>query len=56
MYVGFILMGVVLITGGLGYYQEATSSAIMESFKNLVPQVGTDTCHHIEQGSHLANF
>ena len=41
MYVGIILICVVTITGSLGYYQEAASSKIIESFKNMVPQVIT---------------
>ncbi|KAH9501688.1 Sodium/potassium-transporting ATPase subunit alpha-1, partial [Dermatophagoides farinae] len=37
-YLGVVLAFVVIITGVFSYYQEAKSSAIMESFKNLVPQ------------------
>ena len=40
MYLGIVLTAVVLVTGCFAYYQEAKSSSIMESFKNLVPQVG----------------
>lgn len=36
-----MLAVVVIITGIFSYYQEAKSSAIMESFKNLVPQYAT---------------
>lgn len=36
-----MLAVVVIITGCFSYYQEAKSSAIMESFKNLVPQYAT---------------
>ncbi len=36
-----MLAGVVIITGCFSYYQDAKSSAIMESFKNLVPQFAT---------------
>ncbi len=36
-----MLVGVVVITGCFSYYQDAKSSAIMESFKNLVPQFAT---------------
>ena len=36
-----MLSAVVIITGCFSYYQEAKSSAIMESFKNLVPQYAT---------------
>ena len=41
MYLGIVLAGVVIITGCFSYYQEAKSSAIMESFKNMVPQYAT---------------
>lgn len=34
-----MLAAVVIITGCFSYYQEAKSSKIMESFKNMVPQV-----------------
>jgi len=33
------LTGVVVITGCFSYYQEAKSSRIMESFKDMIPQV-----------------
>lgn len=36
-----MLAVVVIITGCFSYYQESKSSAIMESFKNLVPQYAT---------------
>ena len=38
MYLGIVLTGVVVVTGVFSYYQEAKSSKIMESFKNMVPQ------------------
>ncbi|EPY88987.1 sodium/potassium-transporting ATPase subunit alpha-2 precursor, partial [Camelus ferus] len=38
LYLGIVLAVVVVITGCFSYYQEAKSSKIMESFKNLVPQ------------------
>ncbi|KAL2102808.1 hypothetical protein ACEWY4_001976 [Coilia grayii] len=38
LYLGITLSAVVIITGCFSYYQEAKSSKIMESFKNLVPQ------------------
>jgi len=38
LYLGVVLTTVVVITGVFSYYQEAKSSAIMDSFKNLVPQ------------------
>jgi len=34
-----VLTTVVIVTGCFSYYQEAKSSRIMESFKNMVPQV-----------------
>ena len=40
LYLGIVLTVVVIITGCFSYYQEAKSSKIMESFKNMVPQVG----------------
>lgn len=39
LYLGIVLSAVVIITGCFSYYQEAKSSKIMESFKNMVPQV-----------------
>ncbi|XP_045626278.1 sodium/potassium-transporting ATPase subunit alpha [Procambarus clarkii] len=41
LYLGVALLGVVIITGIFSYYQEAKSSAIMESFKKMVPQYAT---------------
>ena len=38
LYLGVVLTLVVTVTGIFSYYQEAKSAAIMESFKNLVPQ------------------
>ncbi|XP_006168897.1 sodium/potassium-transporting ATPase subunit alpha-4 isoform X1 [Tupaia chinensis] len=38
MYLGLVLAFVVIITGCFSYSQEAKSSRIMESFKNMVPQ------------------
>ncbi|XP_077616252.1 sodium/potassium-transporting ATPase subunit alpha-4 isoform X2 [Crocuta crocuta] len=38
LYLGIVLAVVVIITGCFSYYQEAKSSKIMESFKNMVPQ------------------
>merc|ERR1712168_1259667 len=37
-YLGIVLTLVVTVTGIFSYYQESKSAAIMESFKNLVPQ------------------
>lgn len=39
LYLGVVLAAVVIVTGCFSYYQEAKSSKIMESFKNMVPQV-----------------
>lgn len=39
LYLGVVLTAVVVITGVFSYYQENKSSRIMESFKNMVPQV-----------------
>ena len=41
LYLGIVLSFVVVVTGCFSYYQEAKSSKIMESFKNMVPQVGS---------------
>ncbi|PVD35794.1 hypothetical protein C0Q70_02758 [Pomacea canaliculata] len=38
LYLGIVLVTVVVVTGVFSYYQEAKSSRIMDSFKNLVPQ------------------
>ncbi|XP_036614136.1 sodium/potassium-transporting ATPase subunit alpha-2-like isoform X1 [Trichosurus vulpecula] len=38
LFLGLVLAAVVIITGCFSYYQEAKSSKIMESFKNMVPQ------------------
>nr|XP_020664733.1 sodium/potassium-transporting ATPase subunit alpha-2-like [Pogona vitticeps] len=38
LYLGVVLAAVVIVTGCFSYYQEAKSSRIMESFKNMVPQ------------------
>lgn len=38
-YLGLVLVAVVIITGIFSYYQQAKSSAIVDSFRNLVPQV-----------------
>lgn len=44
LYLGIVLTAVVIITGIFSYYQESKSSRIMESFKNLVPQVCVCAC------------
>ncbi|KAL3887026.1 hypothetical protein ACJMK2_026982 [Sinanodonta woodiana] len=38
LYLGIVLTAVVVVTGCFSYYQEAKSSRIMDSFKNLIPQ------------------
>uniref|UniRef100_A0A8D0DGN5 Sodium/potassium-transporting ATPase subunit alpha n=1 Tax=Salvator merianae TaxID=96440 RepID=A0A8D0DGN5_SALMN len=38
LYLGIVLAAVVIMTGCFSYYQEAKSSKIMESFKDMVPQ------------------
>ncbi|XP_067679922.1 sodium/potassium-transporting ATPase subunit alpha-like [Haliotis asinina] len=38
LYLGIVLTAVVVVTGCFSYYQEAKSSKIMDSFKNMVPQ------------------
>ncbi|KAJ8316053.1 hypothetical protein KUTeg_006232 [Tegillarca granosa] len=39
LYLGIVLSAVVIVTGCFSYYQEAKSSKIMDSFKNMVPQI-----------------
>lgn len=41
LYLGIVLTAVVVVTGCFSYYQEAKSSKIMDSFKNMVPQYAT---------------
>lgn len=41
-YLGVVLVAVVIITGIFSYFQQAKSSAIVDSFRNLVPQVRTE--------------
>lgn len=50
LYLGIVLSAVVIITGCFSYFQEAKSSKIMESFKNMVPQVHSH-CALQTQGS-----
>lgn len=38
LYLGIVLTVVVVVTGCFSYYQDAKSSRIMDSFKNMVPQ------------------
>ena len=44
LYLGIVLTAVVIVTGCFSYYQEAKSSRIMDSFKNMVPQVMLAQC------------
>lgn len=39
LYLGLVLAGVTVVTGCFSYWQEAKSSKVMESFKNMMPQV-----------------
>jgi hypothetical protein len=41
-----VLAAVVIVTGCFSYYQEAKSSKIMDSFKNMVPQVDGRAAFH----------
>ncbi|XP_075678682.1 sodium/potassium-transporting ATPase subunit alpha-B-like isoform X2 [Dermatophagoides pteronyssinus] len=41
LYLGVVLATVVIVTGIFSYYQEAKSSRIMDSFKNMIPQYAT---------------
>uniref|UniRef100_A0A6A7G5Y4 Sodium/potassium-transporting ATPase subunit alpha n=2 Tax=Hirondellea gigas TaxID=1518452 RepID=A0A6A7G5Y4_9CRUS len=38
LYIGVVLAAVVLLTGTFGYFQESKSDAIMNSFKEFLPQ------------------
>ncbi|MBN3293794.1 AT12A ATPase, partial [Polypterus senegalus] len=38
LYLGVVLAGVVILTGCFAYFQEAKSTNIMASFRNMVPQ------------------
>lgn len=41
LYLGIVLAVVVIATGCFSYYQDAKSSRIMDSFKNLIPAYAT---------------
>lgn len=41
LYLGIVLSVVVMVTGTFSYLQESKSGRIMDSFKNLVPQVSS---------------
>ncbi|KAJ8923101.1 hypothetical protein NQ315_001654 [Exocentrus adspersus] len=41
LYFGCILVAVIMFSGFFGFYQERTNSAIMESFKKMVPKYAT---------------
>lgn len=57
LYLGVVLAAVVIVTGCFSYYQEAKSSKIMDSFKNMVPQVpsgqGAGLGHKVSGGVQL---
>lgn len=38
LYIGIVLVSVILITGLFGYYQESANTAIMESFRKMIPK------------------
>jgi hypothetical protein len=50
LYLGIVLAAVVIVTGCFSYYQEAKSSKIMDSFKNMVPQVDVRDWLHPSRG------
>ena len=37
LYLGFVIMGVVALTGSMSFYQSSKTAAIMASFKNFIP-------------------
>lgn len=39
LWLGIVLAAVVVVTGCFQYYQEAKSSRIMDSFKDMIPHV-----------------
>jgi sodium/potassium-transporting ATPase subunit alpha len=39
-----VLVSVVVVTGLFSFYQEYSSDKVMESFRNMVPQVNTNWC------------
>ena len=41
LYLGIVLAVVVFLTGCFSYYQEASSAAVMEGFKNMIPPMVT---------------
>jgi L-cysteine desulfidase len=51
LYLGIVLAAVVIVTGIFSYYQESKSSKIMESFKNMVPQVSGVICASVSDTS-----
>ena len=56
LYLGSVLAGVVIITGIFSYYQEAKSSAIMDSFKKMVPPSALVTRGGVQQTIPAANL
>ena len=49
LYLGCVLIIVVILTGAFAYYQESKSSAIMDSFKDLIPRKAFVLRHGIIQ-------
>ncbi|ESN95059.1 hypothetical protein HELRODRAFT_157737 [Helobdella robusta] len=41
LYLAIVLFAVVAITGAFSYYQNYSSSKVMDSFRNLIPQIAT---------------
>ncbi|ESO03268.1 hypothetical protein HELRODRAFT_185638 [Helobdella robusta] len=41
LYLGFVLVGIIIVNGAFSYYMEVKSSYIVESFKDLAPQFAT---------------
>lgn len=46
LYLGYVLLGVVVVTATFAYFQESRSERIMEGFKRLVPA----RCHVVRDG------
>lgn len=57
VYLGSVLALVVILTGVFAYYQEAKSTNIMASFRQMIPQVGaapTVVSARLEMSEHQA--
>lgn len=46
LYLGYVLLGVVVVTATFGYFQESRSERIMDGFRHLVPA----RCHVVRDG------